>query len=107
MSTKNVNENGEKGLGGSDGNAEVKVLYEGTELARRLKSMDENHKTVKSILDSIKVTLIKVINRMTTKQRNIAAVVKSGVNGMKDKITALKAIRDQHMNEKNVIELLL
>ena len=48
---------------------------------------------------------MEVINHMTTKQTSIAAVVKNGVQRMKDKITALKAIRGQHVNKKNAIEL--
>ena len=98
MSNSNVYKSIEKNLGGKDDDAEtVQVLYENTELARHLQRMDENHDVVKSILDSME----EKIHHMTFKQQNIAAVVKKGVSDMKDKVTTLKAIRDQQVMDNN------
>ena len=44
---------------------------------------------------------------MIFKQQNIAAVLKKGVSDMKDQVTALKAIRDQQVKEKNGIKHLI
>ena len=72
-------------LEGKDEDAEaVQVLYENTDLARSLKRIDENHDVVKSILDSMEEKIGEMIHHKTFKQQNIAAVVKKGVNDMKD-----------------------
>ena len=79
------------------------MLYESTDLTRSLQRIDENH-DVKSILDSMEEKIGEMIWDMSFKQQNIAAVVKKGVNDIKDQVTALKAIRDQQVKENNGIE---
>ena len=105
MSNRNVSKSKEVNLEGKDDDSEaVQMLYEDTELARRLQCMNDNHDVAKNILDSMEAKIGEMINHMTFKQQNIANVVKCGISDMKDQVTALKAIRDQQVKEKNGIE---